>query len=676
MIFNLSGGGSGEGVIIVYAPTVTVGTYTYDGTPQGPTIGEYDSSKIIVRNATATDAGTYTLTLSLRNTNKMVWSDLTTADKTYSYTIGKMPLSVPTVTGSFTYDTTQKSATIGQYDTTYITQGGTTSATNYGTYTVTFDLNDTANTMWSDTTTSQKTKTWNIAKRSITVPSVSGSYTYNGSVKNAVVTGLDTDYVTQGGTASATNAGTYTVTFNLNDTTNTEWSGGGTGQKTGTWTIAQATGALSLSKSSVTLGTNTPSDTITVTVTGDGTVTAQSSDTTVATVTKNGNVFTIATVNNKTGTATITFTLSATTNYTGASATASVTAQFVSIYGVEWDGTSTTAWSRTDDAAGFVDPVPAVNNGTGSSPFDGKMPWSGMVKSERTGGTMVAIPKFWYKWTITGGAHKLQIADAAQTGFSVSPAHMDRGDGKGERDVVYVGRYHCASDYKSKTGVKPVANITRATARSSIHSLGSTIWQFDYAMLLTIQMLYLVEFANWNSQAKIGYGCGNNSSTENMGATDAMQYHTGTNAANRTTYGHVQYRYIEDLWGNVFDWCDGIYFSNTTIYAIKNPANYSDTSGGTNVGTRPSTSGCITQYAFSSASGYTWFRYPSAVSGTDYSIYASDRCSYSSSGVVLCVGGGYSQGQNYGLFYLVGYYAASDSGAGIGSRLQELPSAA
>lgn len=50
------------------------------------------------------------------------------------------------------------------------------------------------------------------------------------------------------------------------------------------------------------------------------------------------------------------------------------------IYGAEWDGTATTLWSRTDDAAGFTNPSPAVNNGAGSSPFDGKMPWAGMVK--------------------------------------------------------------------------------------------------------------------------------------------------------------------------------------------------------------------------------------------------------------------------------------------------------
>ena len=150
--------------------------------------------------------------------------------------------------------------------------------------------------------------------------------------------------------------------------------------------------------------------------------------------------------------------------------------------------------------------------GSGNSPFDTLLPWSGMVRStDPQAGELVAIPKYWYKWTKSGSTIKLQIADGPAEGFLVSPAHCDRGDGHGERDVVYVGRYHChTSNWKSQTGGRPKADITRSSARSSIHNLGSTIWQWDWAMDWTIKMLYLVEYADWNSQTKIGYGCGNN----------------------------------------------------------------------------------------------------------------------------------------------------------------------
>lgn len=346
----------------------------------------------------------------------------------------------------------------------------------------------------------------------------------------------------------------------------------------------------------------------------------------------------------------------------------------VHIYGAIWSGTATTAWSRTDDAAGFADPVAAVNNGNGSSPFDSCMPWSGMeIVDDATCGKLVKIPKYWYRWTKTGNQMKLQISDAAQTGFLVSPAHADRGDGKGERDYVYVGRYHCASTYKSTSGVKPVGNITRAAARSSIHALGSDVWQYDFAMYWTIMMLYLVEYADWNSQAKIGYGCGNNSGTENMGATDAMTYHTGTTAASRTTYAAgIQYRHIEGLWSNVFDWCDGIYFSGANVYCIKNPASFSDTSGGTNIGTRPTSSNWISAWSIPSVSGFEYALYPSAVTGSE-NTYVCDSCNYYASGIGLRVGGDYYQNQNRGAFCFIGNYDASITHAGIGCRLQKLP---
>ena len=64
--------------------------------------------------------------------------------------------------------------------------------------------------------------------------------------------------------------------------------------------------------------------------------------------------------------------------------------------------------------------------------------------------------------------------------------------------------------------------------------------------------------------------------------------------------------------------------------------------------------------------------YPSAVAGSE-NTYVCDYCCYVASGVVLYVGGYYSQDQVHGAFYLSGDYAASYAGAYIGCRLQKLP---
>lgn len=515
--------------------------------------------------------------------------------------------------------------------------------------------------------TAQAQQAVTVQKANITVPTQSGSLTYNGGPQSPTWTGYDTAEMTIGGVTSGTNAGSYNAQFSLKDTVGTQWADGTTGDKTVAWSIQKAAGSLSLSPASMTLDADNPSKAITVTRSGTGAISAQSSDPDVASVSVSGNKITVT--GHENGDVTVTVNVAADSNYNAPAAkTCSVTVSFAQIYGVQWDGTASTTWSRTDAAETFMNPTPAVNNGNGSSPFDTIMPWAGMVvEDDATAGKLVKIPKYWFKWTRSGNGMKLQISNGPEAGFHVSPAHADRGDGKGERDYVYVGRYHCNTSYKSQAGSQPAANMTRAAARSSIHNLGSTYWQYDYAMYWTIMMLYLVEYANWNSQATIGYGCSPSNAKFNMGATDAMIYHTGTSAASRTTYGSVQYRHIEGLWDNVYDWCDGIRFSGSTVYCIANPASFSDTSGGTNVGTRATSSGYISGWTNPTADGFEYALYPNAVSGSE-TTYVCDYCNYNASGVVLHVGGNYGQNQNHGAFYLNGNNAASNANANIGCR--------
>lgn len=410
--------------------------------------------------------------------------------------------------------------------------------------------------------------------------------------------------------------------------------------------------------------------TLTVTVKAGSAVTAQCGDKTVSgTVPESGSIKLYLPID---GTWSVTATLD------GQTATDSVevteykdyplTLSYVHIYGASWDGTSTTRWSRTDEAAEFTDPVPYVAGASSyGSPFDNLQPWAGMTVSERAGGTMVSIPKFWYKLTQNGRGMSIQIADRAVEGYSVSPAHMDRGDGHGERDVVYIGRYHCNGTYKSGTG-SPRANMTRSSARSGIHNLGSTIWQSDFTMRFTLWLLYIVEFADWNSQAKIGYGCSPNSNTFAMGYTDSMPYHTGTDQSSRATYGGTQYRNIEGLWDNVLDWCDGCYNNGNGLNIILNPSEFSDSSNGTAVGV-PS-NGWPSAFRVKTNGGFPMF-IPTSASGND-ATYSCDYWNFSSSCPCLYVGGDYSHDSDYGLF-CVYYYSTSGAYGGIGCRLQELP---
>lgn len=159
-----------------------------------------------------------------------------------------------------------------------------------------------------------------------TVPSQSGSLTYNGGSQSPTWNNYNTAQLTIGGTTTGTNAGSYTATFTPKS--NYRWSDGSTTPKSVSWSIGKAAGSLSISPTSMTLDTTTKSKTITVTRSGDGTISAVSSNTAAATVSVSGNTVTVTGKAN--GSATITISVAAGTNYTApANKTCAVTVSFL-----------------------------------------------------------------------------------------------------------------------------------------------------------------------------------------------------------------------------------------------------------------------------------------------------------------------------------------------------------
>lgn len=664
-----------DAIWVIASILVTVPTQkdipTYDGTKKTPAWDNFDEEHSTVQVTAMTDAGEYEATFSLLSG---MWADSTTAPKTVKWKINRATIAaVPKQASVPTYDGNPKTPS---WDSNYNSVKMAVSveaAVNAGTnYPASFT--PTANYQWWDGTVGAKSATWAINRASIaTVPSQSVALTYSGSEQSVTLKNYNSSQLTLGGTVKGTNAGSYNAT--VTPTANYQWSDGSTTAKTVTWSIGKKTGTLTLSPTSITLKTGTKTGTFTISGEFDGSYTVQSLDTKIATVALvSGKTYRVSSVGDTTGTTSIKVTPTGGSNYTAPAAkSVSVAAQFTTIYGVEWDWTSSgpTKGTRTDAAAGFSDPNPAVNNGTGSSPFDSLMPWAGMVKETRTGGVMVKEPKYWFKWTKTGKKLKLQIADGPVDGFHVDPVNMDKGDGLGELDFSYIGRYHCASGtYKSETNKAQQVSITRSAARTSIHNLGANIWQMDFAQMWYVGMLYLVEFADWNGQKTIGYGCSAAGSKENNGKTDAMQYHTGTTAANRTTYGYTQYRNIEGWWDNVYDWMDGCYYNSNGLNVILNPSKFSDNANGTLIGSMPS-SGYPNDMAVPTQSGFEWALRPATTGGSD-STYVPDVWSFDGSSPCLYHGGSYNRDQSHGPF-CVGYNGTSYANAGIGCRLQERP---
>lgn len=188
---------------------------------------------------------------------------------------------------------------------------------------------------------------------------------------------------------------------------------------------------------------------------------------------------------------------------------------------------------------------------------------------------MVKIPKFWYRRYRSGNVEYLKIAGKATGGFTLHPAFNHGGVAK---DHLYVGAYKTSENIKSVSGVEPLGLRDRAAVRSAAKAKGTGWGIIDIAALSAIQMLILVEFANNNVQYVIGRGfCDGNYNTpkRKTGTCDEVSGLTGRPAG---TDGMVDvvWRGIEGLWGNVWEWVDGINWNNGTYYVCNDPSKYAD----------------------------------------------------------------------------------------------------
>ena len=229
--------------ISVNIPTLS-GTYTYaKNTAQTVTISSYDTTLISQSGTqTATNAGTYEVIFSLKNPREYCWSDGSSADKRVSWTINKRSITVPSVSGTYTYTSgTPQYVSFNNEDSNYMTKSGTTYATNAGTYHVYFSLSDTNNTQWVGGSTSRQDISWVINKRYLTIPTFSGSPTYTGNTiyLSTYLSNYNTTYESLTGTVSSTNAGSFTASATLKDTTNTAWVGGSTTAQSISWSIGK-----------------------------------------------------------------------------------------------------------------------------------------------------------------------------------------------------------------------------------------------------------------------------------------------------------------------------------------------------------------------------------------------------------------------------------------------------
>lgn len=245
----------------------------------------------------------------------------------------KRILAIPTVTSNLVYNGSVQVPSFENFDENVLSVRGEVSATNAGTYYVTFSILNKAFYYWEDGTSDDKTASWEIDRQTIPAyPSQANTLTYTGSELSPTWNNYDVSKMNISGTTSGVNAGIYNVVFNANE--NYKFNDRNT-TYFASWTIGKADPNLTLSASSVTLDDTNTYKNVTVTRTGGGTISASSSNTSIATVSVTGSTVKISSVNNKRGNTVVTVSVSETDNYKSSNTSIEVTASFPAT--IQWN---------------------------------------------------------------------------------------------------------------------------------------------------------------------------------------------------------------------------------------------------------------------------------------------------------------------------------------------------
>lgn len=320
---------------------------------------------------------------------------------------------------------------------------------------------------------------------------------------------------------------------------------------------------------------------------------------------------------------------------------------------------SSSALERLNDNVGLVanathDGSAVVNN------FDSIYPWSDIISynydtkgqritafygdptfdfSGNNGQVLTRIPKFWYKIWKDGGYYYYSIAD-------------NKVDGYIESQQFSVGRYTVSgssSGVFSRSGQAPFVNYNITNARTYARNVGDRFGILDYHIFL-ISLLYIVEYADYNSQNKLGKGNINNTAALTSGGCDSLGMKSGC-LVNDGKHS-VIYRGTEDIYGNIWQFIDGLNVKDHIAYVSYNSSDYAvDKFDGSykQVGyTTSNTNGWVKELGYDNNNPLIGL---ATVVGGSESTYVTDYYWQNSGNRIALFGGSWVRGTDCGFWY-------------------------
>lgn len=335
------------------------------------------------------------------------------------------------------------------------------------------------------------------------------------------------------------------------------------------------------------------------------------------------------------------------------------------VFGVSWDMGSDPTLTRTNAAVGLSAGINGAQND-----FDSVGPWAKMDKAvtDEDGNAFVRIPKLYIKKTQDSGSATWQVSlSKIDDNWYLPKCFWDFDNGK-ELNYVDVGRYQgtiAGGKLQSKPAVQATNSQSIVTFRTDARANGTGYQLLDIHVIDVLQVLFIIEFATLNSQS-IMYGLedgGGSQSTNGVGTN-----HTGSSGY-ATANGPMDYRGIENMYGNLYQWADGVNLNGNAPWVCDDASKYqSDLFAAPYQKLNYTTaSGWISKMGYDSSHPYAQFA--TSVSGSTSTYYTDYQ--YITTGNTVAAYGGYWRGYaGYGgAFVWPLDSASSNASAYYGSRL-------
>lgn len=295
------------------------------------------------------------------------------------------------------------------------------------------------------------------------------------------------------------------------------------------------------------------------------------------------------------------------------------------------------------------------------------------------GNVMVRIPKFYseVKFTPQGKRYRLFTYEnpTKKIALGIKPNPVFEKNNTGEYyNIWYCSTYEGyqqGSQLISRSGVAPKVYITQSAFRDLIKQGRNTQWNMLTAyQVFALQFLYIIEFAELNSQKLLGQGRANTNSASSTGTTNELGNRSGR-ISNDDANGNISYRGIEDWYANIWDFVDGLMISNNAYHITNDPSKFGNINAMDRIPATPLTNSYnyvvsmekIDKYPFVNIPGYN-------TGGSDTTYYCDYFWSHETNEENIALFGGcWGAGAWCGAFFLACFVVASGSWSSVGSRL-------